>query len=179
MPIRRDTLCAAAEMISFIEQTAKASPSPDLVATVGMIDVHPGAVNSIPSRTQFTLDIRDIDAANRDRIVAQVVAESQMIGERRNVSVEVTTKNSDPPAIAGDFIMEAVEASCRENGSSFQRMISRAYHDSLFMARITPISMIFIPCRNGVSHRPDEYSSPEQVAAGVDTLARTLARLAE
>ena len=57
-------------------------------------------------------------------------------------------------------------------------MVSRAYHDSLFMAQICPTAMIFIPCRNGYSHRPDEYSSPEAIAAGVEVLARTLARLA-
>jgi acetylornithine deacetylase/succinyl-diaminopimelate desuccinylase-like protein len=57
-------------------------------------------------------------------------------------------------------------------------MISRAYHDSLFMAQICPTAMIFIPCRAGVSHRPDEYASPEAIAAGVEVLAGTLARLA-
>jgi N-carbamoyl-L-amino-acid hydrolase len=58
-------------------------------------------------------------------------------------------------------------------------MVSRAYHDSLFMARIAPIAMIFIPCRNGVSHRPDEYASPQAIQAGVQVLARTLATLGD
>jgi N-carbamoyl-L-amino-acid hydrolase len=57
-------------------------------------------------------------------------------------------------------------------------MVSRAYHDSLFMARITPVAMLFIPCRGGVSHRPDEYASPEWISNGVEVLARTLALLA-
>jgi ureidoglycolate amidohydrolase len=57
-------------------------------------------------------------------------------------------------------------------------MVSRAYHDSLYMARICPTGMIFIPCRDGVSHRPDEYASPEAIAQGVQVLAFTLARLA-
>ncbi|MEQ8836478.1 MAG: M20/M25/M40 family metallo-hydrolase, partial [Lacipirellulaceae bacterium] len=63
-------------------------------------------------------------------------------------------------------------------GYEYQKMISRAYHDSLFMARIAPMGMIFIPCRGGVSHRGDEYSSPEQIKAGVETLALTMAELA-
>ena len=58
-------------------------------------------------------------------------------------------------------------------------MVSRAYHDSLFMARIAPAGMIFIPCKDGISHRPDEYASPEAIERGVAVLARTLARLAE
>jgi N-carbamoyl-L-amino-acid hydrolase len=179
MPVRRDALCAAAELISSIESLAKAGSRPDLVATVGMVDVHPGAVNSIPSRVQFTLDIRDIDADNRDEIVRQISAAAEAVANRRNISLSIETKNSDPPAAAADFIMQAAEDACRENGSTFQRMISRAYHDSLFMARVSPISMIFIPCRGGVSHRPDEFSTSSQIARGVDTLARTLAKLAQ
>jgi acetylornithine deacetylase/succinyl-diaminopimelate desuccinylase-like protein len=65
----------------------------------------------------------------------------------------------------------------RYGRSSRQSMISRAYHDSLFMARIAPTAMIFIPCKGGVSHRPDEYSTPEQIAKGVAVLAHTLAQL--
>jgi len=67
-----------------------------------------------------------------------------------------------------------VEAS----GLTSRRMVSRAYHDSLFVARFAPVAMIFTPCRGGVSHRPDEYASPEWIAGGVEVLARTLAKLA-
>jgi len=78
--------------------------------------------------------------------------------------------NADPPATCAPEIIDGIEG---------RRMISRAYHDSLFMARIAPTAMLFIPCRGGVSHRPDEYSSPEAIARGVEVLAATLARLAE
>jgi ureidoglycolate amidohydrolase len=179
MPERRDALCGAAAMIQQIEEFAKGSPSPDLVATVGMLNVHPGAVNSIPSLVEFTLDIRDIDAKNRDQIVSLVRQRCQQIASDRGLQLEFHCKNADPPAIANEPIMQAIERACHQADHSFRRMISRAYHDSLFMARIAPISMIFIPCRNGVSHRPDEFSSPTQIAKGVDLLARTLAILAE
>jgi ureidoglycolate amidohydrolase len=177
MPIRRDALCAAAEMISMIECQARSSHSQDLVATVGSLDVHPGAVNSIPSRVRFTLDIRDIDADNRDQVIATIRREASSIAARRNVELQIECKNSDPPAIASQPIISAIERACQATKASHQKMISRAYHDSLFMARIAPISMIFIPCRGGVSHRPDEYSTPEQIGIGVEVLARTLAEL--
>ena len=74
--------------------------------------------------------------------------------------------------------MATVAEVCAELALPLKPMISRAYHDSLFMAQLCPTTMIFIPCRGGVSHRPDEYSSPEQIAAGVRVLAYTLARLA-
>jgi acetylornithine deacetylase/succinyl-diaminopimelate desuccinylase-like protein len=70
------------------------------------------------------------------------------------------------------------EAVCAELGLASRRMVSRAYHDSLFMARVSPTTMIFIPCRNGWSHRPEEYASPEHIAAGAAVLAGTMARLA-
>ncbi len=179
MPTRRDALCAAAEMISLIESHALSSHSRDLVATVGTMEVHPGAVNSIPSRVRFTLDIRDIDAGNRDQVISSIRREVNSIASNRSVKVEIECKNSDPPAIADTQIIQAIEQACERCKASQQKMISRAYHDSLFMARIAPISMIFIPCRDGVSHRPDEYSSPEQIRIGVEVLALTLATLSE
>jgi N-carbamoyl-L-amino-acid hydrolase len=74
--------------------------------------------------------------------------------------------------------VELVEHICKEQGIPYKKMVSRAYHDSLFMARLAPIAMIFIPCRNGVSHRPDEYAKPEDIALGTRVLALTLAKLA-
>lgn len=179
MPIRRDALCAAAEMISMIESQAKSSHSQDLVATVGSLDVHPGAVNSIPSRVRFTLDIRDIDADNRDCVIHSIRRYIATIAERRHIEFQVDYKNADPPAIANPGIVKAIENACETCKVSQQKMISRAYHDSLFMARISAIGMIFIPCRDGISHRPDEYSSPEQIKTGVEVLARTLATLSD
>jgi acetylornithine deacetylase/succinyl-diaminopimelate desuccinylase-like protein len=74
--------------------------------------------------------------------------------------------------------VEAIQASCRQLSLSCKPMASRAYHDSLFMARLAPMGMIFIPCRDGISHRPEEYSSPEAIGRGVQVLAQTLAQLA-
>mmetsp|Transcript_30765 Transcript_30765/g.86993 ORF Transcript_30765/g.86993 Transcript_30765/m.86993 type:complete len:102 (-) Transcript_30765:292-597(-) len=86
--------------------------------------------------------------------------------------------NADPPATCASDIIDAAEASAKQIGANYQKMVSRAYHDSLFMASIAPTAMIFIPCRGGVSHRPDEYSSPEDIGRGVEALALTMARLA-
>ena len=84
----------------------------------------------------------------------------------------------DAPANCDPQLVNMVSEVCHELGLAIKRMISRAYHDSLFMARLCPVGMIFIPCKNGVSHRPDEYSSPEAIARGVEVLALTLAGLA-
>jgi ureidoglycolate amidohydrolase len=178
MPGRRDALCAVAEMILAVERAALGSGAIDTVGTVGICQVHPGAVNSIPSRVQFSLDLRDTDAARRDRVQAEIEATISQIAQRRGVSVAIDTINSDPPAESSPEILEALTAACNAEVLPYRRMVSRAYHDSSFMSRIAPIAMLFIPCRGGVSHRPDEYSSPEEIASGVKVLARTLATLA-
>ena len=76
-------------------------------------------------------------------------------------------------------VVSAAVDSAKQLGIEPKQMVSRAYHDSLFMAQIAPAAMIFIPCREGWSHRPDEYSSPEDIELGVQALALTLARLAD
>ncbi len=178
MPRRRDALSATTEMVQTIEKLALGSKSPDLVATVGRLEVHPGAINSIPSRVAFTLDLRDIDGENRDQVLSAIQETVKLIAAKRHVTVKTRILNADPPALAAAEVIEAATQAVSILGVSSQKMISRAYHDSLFMARIAPMGMIFIPCRGGVSHRPDELSTPEQIEIGVKTLSLTLAQLA-
>ena len=179
MPQRRDALCAAAEVILAVESYACGSDSPDAVGTTGVCRVHPGAINSVPSKVTLEIDIRDIDHAARDRVVDQVRSAIVRAAERRGVRAAAEVLNADPPTTCSPAVVAAVEAACVRLGLAAKRMPSRAYHDSLFMARVCPTGMIFIPCRGGVSHRPDEYSSPEQIARGVEVLAHTLAQLSQ
>ena len=179
MPGRRDALAAAAQMAVAIESIARQSPSQDLVATIGQVEVYPGAVNSIPSRVRFPLDLRDTGGENRDQILAEILAAVGRIAAERGVTIEHEVLNADPPAACDPRLVRTITAAASRLGHASTTMISRAYHDSLFMARVAPTAMIFIPCRGGVSHRPDEYASPEAIGAGVATLALTLAELAE
>jgi len=179
MPDRRDALCAAAELILAIENTARSSGTIDTVATVGICDVFPGAVNSIPSRVRLTVDIRDTDLQRRDRVMCIIGDTCHSISAKRQVTVHRELVNADAPADCAPTIIEALAQSCRKYDLNFIPMVSRAYHDSLFMARIAPVAMLFIPCRNGYSHRPDEYASPEDIARGTLILAETLAALSQ
>jgi N-carbamoyl-L-amino-acid hydrolase len=179
MPNRHDALLAGAELALEAERAALESGSPDSVATTGVFVVEPGAVNSIPARALLELDVRDTDLARRDGMVARISAAVPGICGRRGVAWELETINADPPATCDPALVAAVLAACQERNLPHRTMISRAYHDSLFMARLCPVTMIFIPCRGGVSHRPDEYATPEHIAAGVAVLAATLAALAK
>ena len=178
MPDRKDALCAAAEIVLAVEKAGKSTGRIDTVATTGLCQVHPGACNSIPSQVTLEIDIRDTDLASRDRVVDEVRRAIMASCEGRGLRVKVDVLNADPPATAGPGIVRAIQAACQALDLACKPMVSRAYHDSLFMARICPTGMIFIPCRGGVSHRPDEYSSPEAIGAGVAVLALTLAELA-
>jgi N-carbamoyl-L-amino-acid hydrolase len=177
MPDRKDALCAAAEFILAVEHAARSSVAVDTVATVGVCDVFPGAVNSIPSRVRITLDIRDTDLARRDGVMQTIERASQTISAKRQVSIQSELLNADAPADCAPEVRAALADSCRQNGFPFLEMVSRAYHDSLFISRIAPTGMLFIPCRNGYSHRPDEYAAPEDIARGALVLAESLAKL--
>jgi len=178
MPGRKDALTAAAELILALEAAALATGVIDTVATVGVCEVFPGAVNSIPSRVRLETDMRDTDGARRDRVLDALRAACAEVSARRGINITTELVNADPPATCDPAILAAMEAAAKEAGRTSKKMVSRAYHDSLFMARIAPVAMLFIPCRGGVSHRPDEYASPEWIACGVNVLARTLATLA-
>jgi len=179
MPDRRDALCAAAELILAIENAARTSGAPDTVATVGICRVFPGAVNSIPSRVHLSADVRDTHLKRRDRVIKQFESAGHLIAEKRKVSIQTELVNADAPAECAQSLVEALSESCKKYQMSFLPMVSRAYHDSLFISRITPTAMLFIPCRNGYSHRPDEYASPEDIARGTLILAESLASLAK
>ena len=175
---RRDALAAAAELVGEVEAIATREGADDTVATVGILEVDPGAVNSIPSRAFFTVDARDVDGARRDRVLDAIGRACREIAARRDVRVATRTVNADPPATCAPDVREAVAAACEEVGAERMEMVSRAYHDALFMAQLCPTGMVFIPCRGGVSHRPDEYASPGAIARGTAVLAHALARLA-
>jgi ureidoglycolate amidohydrolase len=178
MSDRKDAFTAAAELALAIESLTCKTGGINTVATIGKCEVFPGAVNSIPSRVKLTLDLRDTDGPRRDAVLSGVLQACAEIAARRGIKIETEQLNADAPAHCSPKIVETVSEVCRARGIAHRTMVSRAYHDSLFISRIAPTAMIFIPCRNGYSHRPDEYSSPEQIATGALVLAETLARLA-
>jgi N-carbamoyl-L-amino-acid hydrolase len=177
MPGRKDALAAAAELILALESAAKSTGAIDTVGTVGVCEVFPGAVNSIPSRVVITTDIRDIDRARRDDVLDMLHGACTQVAARRGVTITPELLNADPPTTCDPAILAALESSAIKAGKAYKKMVARAYHDSSFVSCIAPTAMLFIPCRGGVSHRPDEYASPEWIGGGVHVLARTLVEL--
>ncbi|MBI4902823.1 MAG: M20 family metallo-hydrolase [Acidobacteria bacterium] len=178
MPARRDAFLAAAEVALAVEAAAKESGAVDTVGTAGVCEVFPGAINSIPSRVKLELDIRDIDGDRRDAVLRKVDEAIAEICGRRKVEARKEVINADSPAVCDASIVSALSTACERHGLAHRKMVSRAYHDSLFMARLAPAAMLFIPCRGGFSHRPEEYASPEAIAQGALVLAEAMATLA-
>lgn len=178
MPDRHDAFCAAAEIVLAVESAARSTGAVDTVGTVGVCDVFPGAVNSVPSRVRLEVDVRDTDLARRDGVLARVEQACGEVSARRGVTVRTEVVNRDRPAACDAGVVEALARAAAAHGLAFQKMVSRAYHDTLFMSGIAPSAMLFIPCRGGVSHRPDEYAAPEAIAAGALVLAEALGELA-
>ncbi len=176
MPERRDALCGASELVLAMEREAK-GVGEGLVATVGKLDVYPGAVNAVPSRVTLTVDIRDVRAESREHAMERVRAEVKAIGERRGVKIREELIHADAPAACDPEVVRIVVGVARAMGARTRLMVSRAYHDTSFMAQVAPVAMIFIPCRGGVSHRQDEYASPEALRLATEVLARSLAEL--
>ncbi len=176
MPDRRDALLTAAEIVLAVEHAAKSTGSIDTVGTVGICEVFPGAVNSIPSRVLLTVDFRDTNLKRRDSALESLRQSCRESAQRRRTILTEEVVNADAPARCSPRVVEALQGSCEDLQSV--EMVIRAYHDSLFMSRIAPTAMLFIPCRKGYSHRPEEYTSPAEIARGALVLARALARLA-
>jgi ureidoglycolate amidohydrolase len=179
MPDRKDALCTAAELILALEQAARSSGAVDTVATVGICDVFPGAINSIPARVRLSADVRDTNLSRRDEVLRTLEQACQATSKKRRIVVHCELLNADAPAESSPEVVAALRQACEKHRFKHLPMTSRAYHDSLFMSRIAPIAMLFIPCRKGYSHRPDEYASPQDIARGTLVLAETVASLAE
>jgi len=177
MADRHDAGLAAAEIALAVERAAATSGSPDTVGTTGVFRQLPNAINSIPFDVTLEIDLRDTDLGRRTGVWREVETAIAEIGDRRGVRWSIETINADPPATCAPALVEAVTRICSELDLPVRPMVSRAYHDALFMAQVCPTTMIFIPCRGGVSHRPDEYASPHHVATGATVLAHVLAHL--
>lgn len=175
---RNDTACAAAEITLMIERLTYQMGGLDTVATTGIFTNGPGAVNSIPRHSCLGVDVRDIQLERRDALLDAIQKSAEEICSRRGVRLTTDIINKDNPVECSVELIEKLQMHASRLGISSMEMISRAYHDSLFMAQIIPSSMIFVPCRNGFSHRPEEFSSPEQIDKGIQVLVEALKELA-
>jgi allantoate deiminase len=170
MPLRRDALAAAAECVLAVERIAKELPG--IVGTVGRIEALPGAMNVIPGRVRFSLDVRAPTDARRHAAVAAMLAACEDIAKRRSIAFSVTPLWEAKTALCDPELQRQFAAAIAAEGGRVHHLPSGAGHDGMAIVAIAPIGMLFVRCAGGISHNPAEAVTLEDIAAGVRALAR-------
>jgi allantoate deiminase len=155
MPLRRDALTAAAEAVLAIERIAREGPD-DLVATVGKLAVAPGATNVVPGRVDFTIDIRAGSDAVRDAATDRIVADLRTLAAARGIDLVIEETQVLPASPCDAALMDRLAAAVAATGQEPRRLVSGAGHDAMVLAALAPTAMLFIRCKDGISHNPAE-----------------------
>jgi allantoate deiminase len=175
-PRRRDALAGAGEALGAIESIARSAGH---IATVGHLQVFPDAVNIIPGRVEFSVDLRGRHDEERDAAWQEMEIEIAAICERRGLSNSVVQTHGAPAAHCSPRLREAVGAGIRSTGDAEPtEILSWAGHDAMAVGSVTEIGMLFVRCRGGVSHHPDEFVTEADVAAGLDAFEAAVLALA-
>ncbi len=177
MELRRDPMPAAAEVILEVERAARESDSATR-ATVGFVQAFPGAANVIPKAVELSFDVRDLDGDRRDACIERIRRFFYQVCERRGLEGEWELLHTSTPIQCDPGVIGAMEEAAAHLGLEPFRLPSGAVHDAANVARLCPVGMIFLRSRDGLSHCPQEYTAPEDIAAGTALLAETLWRLA-
>ena len=178
MGLRRDALVAGAELVLSVRRIVLTHGSPTSVGTVGVLRVQPGAMNVIPGQASLGIDLRDIDAAAKCRIAKKVQAAARRIARKWTLDVSIETLSDESPVPLPERVRQVSVAACQACGIPFLELPSGAGHDAMYMAELAEAGMIFVRCREGVSHNPAEFVEPQDIAAGATVLAETALRLA-
>lgn len=176
MPLRRDALAAAAELVLAAEHAASGG-SADLVATVGMIQAEPGAANVIPGRVVATLDVRALDPHVRDATARAILAAGEAAATRRGVTLTVEPIHDLPASPCDPTLTGLLAAAMQEAGQRDTRLASGAGHDAMVMAALCPTAMLFVRCRGGVSHNPAEHVDPADADVALRVMLGFIERL--
>jgi N-carbamoyl-L-amino-acid hydrolase len=173
MDQRRDALVAASKAVLAVRQAVRAVPGRQ-VGTVGIMKVEPGAPNIIPGRAEFSVELRDLDAAKVHRIWGDIEKRFAQISKEENVPIECKALDFDQPAKANPLVQQTIRDASRSAGLAYLDMPSGAGHDAQNAARFAPMGMIFVPSRNGISHSPFEFTPWNDVTNGAEVLYRTI-----
>ena len=174
MGMRRDALVAAAKLILAVNEAAEDEKAHGTVGTVGVVEVEPGSINVVPGAVTLWVDVRGVEPGSIRRTLEDIQAEAENVAVTDRVGVRIEMLTADSPVPLSETLAEQTEGVCRELGYSFLHMNSGAGHDAMHMAKITPTTMIFIPCRAGISHNPAEYADIDDICYGITVLANVL-----
>ena len=173
MDRRKNALLGAARLVERIDAIAHAYP-PHAVGTVGLIEVKPNSRNVVPGEVFLTIDLRHPETAVLDAMERAVMQAVREVCDPLGLAGTVTNIWDEPPTRFDPGCIAAVRRAAETSGYSFRDMVSGAGHDSVYVVRVAPTAMIFVPCRDGISHNEAEFSSKEQCAAGAQVLLQAV-----
>ena len=177
MNLRHDALCGASKIILGIEEIASMQEEPPVVGTVGVVEVMPGAMNVIPGAVKLGVDIRSISKAARNSVVTLVKEFIDITAEKRGLSYTIETIAQDHPVEMHPAMIREIEEAVKSVGIEYMTMPSGAGHDAMHWAEAVPTGMIFIPCRDGISHNPAEFAEMDDIVTGAEVLDKVLRKL--
>lgn len=173
---RQDALAAAAEAILAIERLPR--DFPDAVATVGRLSVTPGASNVVAGEVRFTIDTRSPLDTDKEQIIAAIDAVLAAVGDKRGVTITTTLLGDNPATPCDDQLENALSAAAMAVVGRSRTLVSGAGHDAMALAEICPVGMLFVRCKDGISHNPAESVTPEDAETGTRVLLAAVERLA-
>jgi allantoate deiminase len=173
MHLRRDALAGAAEAIGAIEAFCRNDEN-GLVGTVGSVQAMPGATNVIPGQVSFTIDIRAPTDGHRKSAVADIVRQIEAIAKRRDLSLQLDITHENRTAPCAPWLKAQIAKAIGAEGFSVFELPSGAGHDGMAMIDIADVGMIFVRCRGGISHHPDEHVELADADAGARVLLRVI-----
>jgi allantoate deiminase len=177
MDFRLDPTLPLAETAAELERLARAAGK-GTVGTVGEIEVDPGLINAIAARVRFSLDIRGPDDDAYRGVARDIAAFAEDAARKRGMSAEYRERQSLPATPMDQRIVGALEDAARETGEPYMRMHSGAAHDTMCVADRVPTAMVFVPCKDGISHHPAEEASPADAALAAEIILNAIRALA-
>lgn len=177
MNLRHDALCGASKIILGIEEIASMQEEPPVVGTVGVVEVTPGAMNVIPGAVKLGVDIRSISKVARNSVVTLVKEFIDITAEKRGLSYTIETIVQDHPVEMHPAMIREIEEAVKSVGVEYMTIPSGAGHDAMHWAEVVPTGMIFIPCRDGISHNPAEFAEMDDIVTGAAVLDKVLRKL--
>ena len=167
---RTDPLVPVAQMIQEVERIGRSDPAYSLVTTVGYLEVHPGAMNIVPERAVFTVDLRDTSAATLDEAIEEIKSMVTRIAQERKVDYQIQELEYVPAVDLSLMVRKTISDACDKLGIKWVDIPSRAGHDTTYMTMVADAGMIFVPSVAGKSHTPDEVTHWEDIRVGLNVL---------
>jgi allantoate deiminase/N-carbamoyl-L-amino-acid hydrolase len=174
MPIRKDALVGAAEIIVAVNEIANQIPGAPTVGSVGTINVFPASRNIIPEEVVFTIDLRDIDLERRNRYEKQLLERIESITKKHQLTYSISEDTRSDPRYCADWIKEIIHNECKSLELDAPELMSGPFHDALALSYACDYGMVFVRCKDGISHNPLEYSSYEDLALGANVMLGTV-----